>query len=108
MSDFVYSDLTYCTLCDRYFPGEEARAQHVQVSPNHPRCDTCNRRFANKNSLRNVSFARVTAGDLDLLPASIMYIHLVTTIVRYASATSVLQPVCVWYVFISYRYAVTV
>ncbi|EKM56502.1 uncharacterized protein PHACADRAFT_253670 [Phanerochaete carnosa HHB-10118-sp] len=53
MSDFVYSDLTYCTLCDRYFPGEEARAQHVQVSPNHPRCDTCNRRFANKNSLRN-------------------------------------------------------
>lgn len=53
MSDFVYSDLTYCTLCDRYFPGEDARAQHVQVSANHPRCDTCNRRFANKNSLRN-------------------------------------------------------
>ncbi|GJE86487.1 RING-type domain-containing protein [Phanerochaete sordida] len=53
MSDFVYSDMTYCTLCDRYFPGEEARAQHVQVSINHPRCDTCNRRFANKNSLRN-------------------------------------------------------
>ena len=54
MSDFVYSDMTYCTLCDRYFPGEEARAQHVQVSTNHPRCDTCDRRFANKNSLYTV------------------------------------------------------
>lgn len=50
---YVYSDMTYCTLCDRYFPGEEARAQHVQYSTNHPKCDKCDRRFANKNSLRN-------------------------------------------------------
>lgn len=28
---------------------------HVQYSTNHPKCDTCDRRFANKNSLRNVS-----------------------------------------------------
>lgn len=54
MSDLLYADMTYCSLCDRYFPGEEARAQHVQLSPNHPQCERCNRRFANKNSLRNV------------------------------------------------------
>ncbi|KAL6301401.1 hypothetical protein BKA93DRAFT_738757 [Sparassis latifolia] len=53
MSDLLYADMTYCSLCDRYFPGEEARAQHVQLSPNHPRCELCHRRFANKNSLRN-------------------------------------------------------
>ncbi|THG95182.1 hypothetical protein EW026_g6423 [Hermanssonia centrifuga] len=53
MSDILYSDMTYCTLCDRYFPGEEARAQHVQLALNHPECNTCERRFANKNSLRN-------------------------------------------------------
>ncbi|KAI0945687.1 hypothetical protein AcW1_001849 [Taiwanofungus camphoratus] len=53
MSDLLYADMTYCSLCDRYFPGEEARAQHVQLSPNHPQCERCNRRFANKNSLRN-------------------------------------------------------
>lgn len=57
MSDLLYVDLTYCTLCDRYFPGSDARRHHVQVSSNHPKCDTCNRRFANKNSLRNVSSA---------------------------------------------------
>lgn len=55
MSDLLYVDLAYCTLCDRYFPGDDARRHHVQVSPNHPKCETCNRRFANKNSLRNVS-----------------------------------------------------
>lgn len=55
MSGYFYSDMSYCTLCDRYFPGEEARAAHVQLSSNHPKCDTCDRRFANKNSLRNVS-----------------------------------------------------
>ncbi|KAJ3535014.1 hypothetical protein NM688_g7040 [Phlebia brevispora] len=53
MADVLYADMTYCTLCDRYFPGEEARAQHVQLSSNHPKCNTCDRRFANKNSLRN-------------------------------------------------------
>ncbi|OCH87136.1 hypothetical protein OBBRIDRAFT_736707 [Obba rivulosa] len=45
--------MSYCTLCDRYFPGPEARASHVQLSTNHPKCDTCDRRFANKASLRN-------------------------------------------------------
>ena len=54
MPDVLYVDMAYCTLCDRYFPGAEARASHVQLSTNHPRCATCDRRFANKNSLRNV------------------------------------------------------
>ncbi|KAH9943530.1 putative zinc-finger-containing protein [Amylocystis lapponica] len=53
MSEVVYADMTYCSLCDRYFPGDEARSEHVQHSPNHPKCDRCDRRFANKNSLRN-------------------------------------------------------
>ncbi|KAF7796142.1 hypothetical protein EIP86_007316 [Pleurotus ostreatoroseus] len=53
MADIYYADMSYCTLCDRYFPGDEARAQHVQLSSNHPKCNTCDRRFANKNSLRN-------------------------------------------------------
>lgn len=48
-------DMTYCTLCDHYFPGNDARAQHVQLSTNHPRCETCDKRFPNGNSLRNVS-----------------------------------------------------
>ena len=56
MADIYYADMSYCTLCDRYFPGDEARAQHVQLSSNHPKCNTCDRRFANKNSLRNVRF----------------------------------------------------
>jgi len=51
--EFLYTDMEYCTLCDRYFPGEAARAQHVQVSLNHPFCAPCNRRFANKHSLRH-------------------------------------------------------
>lgn len=51
--DLLYADMTYCSLCDRYFPGDEARAQHVQLSTNHPKCERCNRRFANRNSLRN-------------------------------------------------------
>lgn len=55
MSDFVYADMSYCSLCDRYFPGDEARAAHVQMSANHPKCELCDRRFANRNSLRNVS-----------------------------------------------------
>lgn len=54
--DIVYLDMAYCTLCDRYFPGSDARRHHVQVSTNHPKCDTCDRRFANMNALRNVSF----------------------------------------------------
>ncbi|CCM01219.1 uncharacterized protein FIBRA_03267 [Fibroporia radiculosa] len=53
MTDVLYASMLYCSLCDRYFPGEEARAQHVQVSSNHPLCEPCNRRFANKNTLRN-------------------------------------------------------
>jgi len=53
MSELLYADMKYCSLCDRYFPGDEARAEHVQVSPNHPKCTKCDRRFANMNSLRN-------------------------------------------------------
>ncbi|EMD34740.1 hypothetical protein CERSUDRAFT_97322 [Gelatoporia subvermispora B] len=53
MSDILYVDMAYCSLCDRYFPSSEARANHVHLSTNHPRCTTCNRRFANKASLRN-------------------------------------------------------
>ncbi|CAL1708641.1 unnamed protein product [Somion occarium] len=53
MADVLYSDLSYCSACDRYFPGDEARAEHVQMSTKHPKCDRCERRFANMNSLRN-------------------------------------------------------
>lgn len=52
--DIVYSTDSYCSLCDFYFPSLEARAEHVDISSNHPRCDTCDRRFLNKNILRNV------------------------------------------------------
>ncbi|KZT08029.1 uncharacterized protein LAESUDRAFT_736205 [Laetiporus sulphureus 93-53] len=53
MSDVLFIEAVYCSLCDRYFPSDEARAEHVQHSNNHPQCVACNRRFANKNSLRN-------------------------------------------------------
>ncbi|KAI0790544.1 hypothetical protein C8Q75DRAFT_122384 [Abortiporus biennis] len=53
MSEYTYAEMSYCSLCDRYFPGEEARAAHVQTSANHPLCEPCNKRFANRNSLRN-------------------------------------------------------
>ncbi|TCD68877.1 hypothetical protein EIP91_009592 [Steccherinum ochraceum] len=49
----VYADLSYCSLCDRYFPTKEARAIHVEFAANHPQCETCDKRFANGNSLRN-------------------------------------------------------
>ncbi|KAJ7288382.1 putative zinc-finger-containing protein [Mycena rebaudengoi] len=44
---------TYCAACDKYFPSEAARAEHIQSSPAHPRCAHCDRRFLNKNILRN-------------------------------------------------------
>ena len=50
----VYADTYYCSLCDRYFPTIEARTDHLQFAPKHPRCDKCDKRFANLNSLRNV------------------------------------------------------
>ena len=78
MEDLLYADMTYCTLCDRYFPGEEARAQHVQLSSNHPKCDICDRRFANKNSLRNVipsarsSFPSLRTHTCDILALGLL------------------------------------
>ncbi|KAI0634797.1 hypothetical protein C8Q77DRAFT_1156184 [Trametes polyzona] len=48
----VQRDLCYCSLCDRYFPDEELRDQHVLFSPNHPKCEKCDIRFANGNALR--------------------------------------------------------
>ena len=55
MSGLLYADMSYCSICDRYFPGEDAKMHHIQISPNHPKCETCNKRFANKHALRNVS-----------------------------------------------------
>ncbi len=50
-----YNAVCYCSLCDEYFPGVEARAAHVQFTTNHPKCEKCNTRYANGNALRNVS-----------------------------------------------------
>ena len=49
-----YVEVTYCSLCDQYFPTIEARAAHVQHATNHPKCEKCNTRYANGNALRNV------------------------------------------------------
>lgn len=55
MPDYIVdNDSCYCSLCDQYFTTEESRTAHIQYSPNHPRCETCNTRFANGNSLRVV------------------------------------------------------
>ncbi|RDX54813.1 hypothetical protein OH76DRAFT_1340995 [Lentinus brumalis] len=48
-----YNVVCYCSLCDQYFPGVEARAAHVQFTTNHPKCEKCNTRYANGNALRN-------------------------------------------------------
>ncbi|KAH7918255.1 hypothetical protein BV22DRAFT_1024890 [Leucogyrophana mollusca] len=53
MSDVLQLEMAYCTLCDKYFHFKEARAAHIQMSPNHPLCGLCDKRFLNKNSLRN-------------------------------------------------------
>ncbi|KAF8075833.1 putative zinc-finger-containing protein [Lyophyllum atratum] len=53
MSDFEYSNESYCAICDLYFSSVEDRAEHVEDSADHPRCDTCKRRFLNGNNLRN-------------------------------------------------------
>ncbi|OJT12720.1 hypothetical protein TRAPUB_10748 [Trametes pubescens] len=49
---YVDNDLCYCSLCDRYFPDEEVRANHVRYALNHPKCNKCELRFANGNALR--------------------------------------------------------
>ncbi|KAI0064888.1 hypothetical protein BV25DRAFT_201865 [Artomyces pyxidatus] len=46
-------DFSYCVICDQYFPSSDARASHVQSSPNHPECKTCKVRFATKTALRS-------------------------------------------------------
>lgn len=51
---YVDNDLCYCSLCDRYFPDEELRANHVRYALNHPKCNKCEIRFANGNALRVV------------------------------------------------------
>lgn len=53
--DVVYSEDTYCTLCDMYFPTHASRREHIQSSRYHPICEKCDRRFLNLNSLRSVS-----------------------------------------------------
>jgi E3 ubiquitin-protein ligase RFWD3 len=54
MSDLQYSTESYCAICDLYFVSPNERGEHVSNSLNHPRCETCDRRFLNKNILRNV------------------------------------------------------
>ncbi|KAF7365265.1 RING-type domain-containing protein [Mycena venus] len=47
------TDECYCAICDLYFSSLEQRAEHIQASSQHPECDYCQRRFLNKNILRN-------------------------------------------------------
>ena len=53
-NDLVCADKVYCSLCDKYFHTLEGRADHLRWATNHPRCEKCNLRFMNLNSLRNV------------------------------------------------------
>ncbi|KAJ7505369.1 putative zinc-finger-containing protein [Mycena galericulata] len=47
------NDECYCVICDLYFSSQAQRMEHIQESPDHPGCDYCQRRFLNKNILRN-------------------------------------------------------
>ncbi|KAF7353669.1 RING-type domain-containing protein [Mycena venus] len=58
-------DVKYCSLCDAYFYSAEMLKAHLQSSSRHPQCTTCNKRFLNNNSLRNV-----------LPPSSLYYLPL--------------------------------
>ncbi len=44
----------HCERCSTSFPSRNARDIHVQRSENHPKCDKCDRRFANEQALRVV------------------------------------------------------
>ncbi|KAJ7175806.1 hypothetical protein C8R46DRAFT_70234 [Mycena filopes] len=47
------SDECYCAICDQYFSSLGQRMEHIQATATHPECDYCQRRFLNKNILRN-------------------------------------------------------
>ncbi|CDO71197.1 hypothetical protein BN946_scf184845.g68 [Trametes cinnabarina] len=70
-SYIVDSSLYYCSLCDRYFPDALARAQHLHFARNHPKCEKCNVRFANGNSLRvHIELSAIHGGGEDSDPDS--------------------------------------
>ncbi|KAJ4473057.1 hypothetical protein J3R30DRAFT_3514364 [Lentinula aciculospora] len=43
----------YCPQHDMYFDDHQDRNRHVQSSDDHPQCHICDRRFKDKNALRN-------------------------------------------------------
>ncbi|KAK7035756.1 RING-type domain-containing protein [Favolaschia claudopus] len=57
-------DIKYCSLCDAYFYSAEMLRAHVQGSSRHAQCTTCNKRYLNKNSLRNVRQTLRISSDL--------------------------------------------
>ncbi|KAJ7794141.1 putative zinc-finger-containing protein [Mycena olivaceomarginata] len=49
----LHAEECYCAICDMYFSSLEQRAEHIQATVRHPECNYCQRRFLNKNILRN-------------------------------------------------------
>lgn len=54
----TYANLSLCVPCNEYFPSEEAKMIHVQMSEKHPRCDKCDERFVNDVCFDNVCVLR--------------------------------------------------
>ncbi|KAG6831062.1 hypothetical protein H0H92_012985 [Tricholoma furcatifolium] len=49
----------YCALCDKTFNSLALREKHISRSPNHPQCESCERRFLNGNALRaHIKYSR--------------------------------------------------
>ncbi|KAA1472991.1 hypothetical protein DENSPDRAFT_881688 [Dentipellis sp. KUC8613] len=83
----LFVDMSYCAMCDKYFPTADARAQHVQMSKNHPECGPCKRRFSNKNALRtHFAFSNrhhyCSVCEIDFRSAAGLRVHIETASVH--------------------------